>query len=60
MERMTLSFPSVFDLHDFKKEVAPSKLTEARVNNLTGTFTQQELEIATTVFKAQLVKEIRD
>lgn len=59
MERLTLSFPSVFDLYDFKKEVA-TKQTEARVNNLTGHFTPQELEIATTVFKAELVKEFKD
>jgi hypothetical protein len=59
MERMTLSFPSVFDLHDFKKEVEPTH-TEARVNQLTGHFSSKELEIATTVYKAELVKEMKE
>ena len=59
MERLTLSFPSVFDLHDFKKEVELLH-TEARVNHLTGHFTSKELEIATQVYKAQVVKEVKE
>lgn len=59
MERLTLSFPSVFDLHDFKKEVEPQH-TEARVNHLTGHFSSKEVEIATVVYKAQIVKEAKD
>jgi hypothetical protein len=59
MERLTLSFPSVFDLHDFKKEVVTTH-AEARVNLLTGCFTTKEVEIATTVYKAQLIKEKRE
>ncbi len=59
MERQTLSFPSVFDLYDFKKEVQATH-TEARVNLLTGCFTSKEVEIATTVYKAKLVKQIRE
>jgi hypothetical protein len=58
MERQTLSFPSVFDLYDFRKEVALTQ-AEARVNHLTGCFTAKELEIATTVYKAQLVTELK-
>lgn len=56
---MTLSFPSVFDLYDFKKEVEPNH-TEARVNRLTGSFSTKELEIATKVYKAEVVKEIKE
>ena len=59
MERLTLSFPSVFDLYDFKKEVAPPH-TEARVNHLTGQFTNKELEIATSVYNAKVIKEGRN
>ncbi len=59
MERLTLSFPSVFDLYDFKKEVEPSH-TEARVNHLTGHFSSKELEIATVVYKAEVIKETKD
>lgn len=59
MERMTLSFPSVFDLHDFKKEVEPTH-TEARVNHLTGHFSSKELEIATQVYHAEVVKELKE
>jgi hypothetical protein len=59
MERLTLSFPSVFDLHAFRKEVDKMH-SEARVNLLTGSFTLQELEIATTVYKAQLIRESKE
>lgn len=59
MERQTLSFPSVFDLHDFKKLLATT-LTEARVNHLTGHFTSTELEIAIKEYKAELLKEFKD
>lgn len=56
MERMTLSFLSIFDLHDFKKEIQLSNAT-ARVNLLTGYFTTQQLEVATTSYKAEIIKE---
>jgi hypothetical protein len=59
MERLTLSFPSVFDLYDFKKDVEPTH-TEARVNHLTGHFTTTQLEIATTVYKAKVIKEAKE
>jgi hypothetical protein len=59
MERITLSFPSVFDLHDFKKKIDTTH-TEARVNHLTGCFSTKELEIALTEFHAELLKEFRD
>ena len=55
MERQTLSFPSVFDLHDFRKSIQ-TEHTEAVVNHLTGHFSNQELETAIKVFKAELVK----
>lgn len=55
MERQTLSFPSVFDLHDFRKTIQAMH-TEAIVNHLTGHFSQQELETAIKVYNAQLVK----
>ena len=57
MNRLILSFPSVFDLHDFKKQTNISN-SEAIVNRLTGHFTQEELQLATTVFKAEVVKEL--
>lgn len=56
MNRVTISFPSVFDLHDFKKETNVSN-TEARVNLLTGHFSQTELDIATQVYHAEIIKE---
>ncbi|HZF65893.1 MAG TPA: hypothetical protein VEZ55_15465 [Chitinophagaceae bacterium] len=56
MERLTLSFPSVFDLHEFKKEIEATHV-EARVNHLTGSFTAKQLEIATTVFKAEVLRK---
>lgn len=56
MNRLTISFPSVFDLHDFKKETNISN-TEARVNLLTGHFTEKELEIAIQVYHAEVIKE---
>ena len=59
MERMTLSFPSIFDLHDFKKEIQLSNAT-ARVNLLTGYFTTQQLEVATNAYKAEIIEENRD
>ncbi len=55
MERLTLSFPSVFDLHDFKKEAKLGN-TNARVNLLTGHFSSQQLEIATTVYRAEIIE----
>ena len=55
MERQTLSFPSVFDLHDFRKSIQ-TEHTEAVVNHLTGHFSNQELETAISVYNAQLVK----
>lgn len=59
MERQTLSFPSVFDLHDFKKEIGTLP-TEARVNLLTGHFSSEHLEKAIREYKAELVKTHRD
>ena len=59
MERITLSFPSVFDLHDFKKKIDTTH-TEARVNHLTGCFSTRELELAIQEYKAELLKEFRD
>ena len=56
MNRVTISFPSVFDLHDFKKETNVSN-TEARVNLLTGHFSQTELDIATQVYHAEIINE---
>lgn len=55
MERLTLSFPSVFDLHDFKKEAKLGN-SNARVNLLTGHFSSQQLEIATTVYRAEIIE----
>lgn len=57
MNRLILSFPSVFDLHDFKRQTNVTH-SEAIVNRLTGHFTQEELQIATTIFKAELVKDL--
>ena len=57
MSRFILSFPSVFDLHDFKKQTNITN-SEAVVNHLTGYFTQQEIELAKSVFKAEVVKEL--
>ena len=58
MNRLILSFPSVFDLYDFKKQTNISN-SEAIVNRLTGHFTQEEIQIATTVFKAEVIKELQ-
>ena len=55
MERLTLSFPSVFDMHDFRKKVE-TEHTEARVNHLTGHFSTEELELAIKVYNAKLIK----
>lgn len=55
MNRMTLSFSSVFDLHDFKKEAKVSN-SEAIVNRLTGYFTPQEIELAKTVYNAEVME----
>jgi hypothetical protein len=57
MSRFTLLFPSVFDLHDFKKQINISN-SEAVVNRLTGHFSQEDIQLATTVFKAEVVKEL--
>ena len=56
MQRLTLSFPSVFDLHDYKKEIEATHM-EARVNHLTGCFTPAQLEIALNNFKAEIVEK---
>ena len=55
MNRMTLSFSSVFDLHDFKKEAKVSN-SEAIVNRLTGYFSQQEIELAKRVYGAEVME----
>lgn len=57
MNRIILSFPSVFDLYDFKKQTNISN-SEAIVNRLTGHFSQEQIELATKVFNAELVKEL--
>lgn len=59
MERLTLSFPSVFDLHDFRKKVE-TEHTEARVNHLTGHFSSEQLDIAIKVYNAELIRHVRD
>ena len=56
MERMTLSFPSIFDLHDFKKEIQISNAI-ARVNLLTGYFTIDQLQVAKVDYKAEIIEE---
>ena len=55
MSRMTLSFSSVFDLHDFKKEAKVSN-SEAIVNRRTGYFTPQEIELAKTAYNAEVIE----
>jgi hypothetical protein len=45
----------VFDLHDFKKEAKVSN-SEAIVNRLTGYFTQQEIDLAKTMYKAEVME----
>ena len=55
MNRMTLSFSSVFDLHDFKKEAKVSN-SEAIVNRLTGYFSQQEIDLAKRVYGAEVME----
>lgn len=55
MSRLTLSFSSVFDLHDFKKEAKVSN-SEAIVNRLTGYFTPQEIELAKTMYNAEVME----
>jgi hypothetical protein len=56
MERMTLSFPSIFDLHDFKKEIQIANAI-ARVNLLTGYFTLDQLQVAKIEYKAEIIEE---
>lgn len=56
MERLTLSFPSVFDLHDFKRQAELTN-SDARVNLLTAYFTHNQLEMATTVYQAEIIKK---
>ena len=57
MNRQILSFPSVFDLYDFKKQINIAN-SEAVVNRLTGHFTHEQIHLATTVFKAEVVKDV--
>ena len=57
LNRLVLYFPSVFDLYDFKKQTNISN-SEAVVNRLTGHFTPEEVQLATTVFKAEVAKEL--
>lgn len=59
MQRLTLSFPSVFDLYDFKNATTLSH-TEARVNLLTGHFTDSQIEMAIKTFKAEIIKAKND
>lgn len=58
MKPMILSFISIFDVFEFKKQTKISK-AEVKVNLLIGYFTPSQIDLARNFYKAKVVEDNR-
>jgi hypothetical protein len=58
MKPMILSFISIFDVFEFKKQTKIAK-AEVKVNLLIGYFTPSQIELARNFYKAKILEDNR-
>ena len=57
MQRITLSFRSIFVASEFKREANVMK-AKVKVNLLTGEFTQQQIDVAVKIIKPKFLTQV--